>query len=544
MRLIPSGNLLRVTVICGIILFVLTGGLLTFFRLIERDSSKTARREDSFYRILREYDISAEVFIGTEREFEKLDDELNRLEKRTIGVESWLSVLKRRRALANRYPPAAENYHNSIKRAQKAYPQSQPIAALAAAAIVKNTALNKEAENALREQLSMLAGTAFNTMRLYFHVILGDFKNPQRAVLIPPDIHSDGSEELTTNLALLKIIRSDYRGAAAELQTLLSSPYPSDSSIFFTADFLYDFGDLRRSAELFSRINTEEAMIRQADALYLAGFEGSARSIWSILADSAENANENSLYNMAVTADNNEEAYYYLEKLVKSEPSSSDVLQNINSRQFGLIRYSRLLAYDEAIAALDGAKNTTPINYPYIDLEKCKRYPQRYAPARQIAEAWLLLDRHPEDEDLYCWAAWLMLFQRYYDELKILLRRIDQFDFSRQWTEVYGAIQLMQEGELETAEEILRRIDGENADWYVNANLGRILEIYRSTGRALDQYEFASAKIQNPKTAARIQYRIARCYSALGRPADARRALEYAVDLDPENLTARLELER
>jgi len=543
MRLTSSGNLLRITVICGIILFVLTGGVLTFFRLIERGSSKTARQEDSFYRILREYDISAGIFIGTEREFEKLNDELNRMEKKTIGVESWLSVLKRRRALANRYTPAAENYRNSIKRAQKAYPQSQPIAALAAAALVKNTALNKEAENSIRDILPMLTGSAFNSLRLYLHVILGDFKNPGMAVLIPPDIHSDGSEELTSNLALIKILRSDLRGAASELQTLLSSPYPSDSSIFLTADFLYDFGDLRRSAELFSRINTEEAMIRQADALYLAGFEGSARSLWSILSESAE-TNESSLYNMAVTSDKDEEAFYYLEKLNNSKPSPENTIQNINSRQFGLILYSRMLAYDEAIAALDGAKITTPIDYPYIDLEKCKRYPQRYAPARQIAEAWLLLDRHPEEEDLYRWAAWLMLFQRYYDEHKILLNRIEQFQFSRQWTDLYNAIQLMQEGNLETAEEILRRLDGESADWYVHANLGRILEIYRSTGRALDQYEFAASKIQNPKTAARIQYRIARCYSALGRPLEARQALEYAVDLDPENLTARLELER
>ncbi|MDR1870014.1 MAG: hypothetical protein LBQ82_08525 [Treponema sp.] len=543
MRLASGNSFLRVTLICGLILFVLIGGLLTFFRLLERGYSKTARREDSFYHILREYDISAGIFVGTEKEFEKLNAELDRLEKRTIGVESWLSVLKRRRALANRYPPAVENYRSSLKRAQKAYPQSEPITALAAASLVKDTALNKNAENSLRDLLLTLNGTPYNTLRLHLHVILGDFKNPQTALQLP-ELFSDGSEDLSVDLALVKILRSDYREAAADIQTVLNSPSPSASSINLAAEFLYDFGDLRRSAELFSRVEGEDAMIRQADALYLAGFEGSARSIWSILSESPESSNENSLYNMAVTADDNEEAYYYLEKLVKTEPASADANENRNSRQFGLVRYSRLLDYDGAIAALDGAKKTRLDAYPYIDLEKCRRYTQRFIPGRQIAETWLLLERHPEEEDLYEWAAWLVFFQRYYDEAEILLKRAEQFQFSREWAAFYRAILLMREGDLETAEEILRGIPAEAADWYVHANLGRILEAYRSVRQALEQYELAAAKTRNSKTASRIQHRIARCFSTLGDAGEFRRALEYALELDPENVTARLDLDR
>jgi tetratricopeptide (TPR) repeat protein len=46
------------------------------------------------------------------------------------------------------------------------------------------------------------------------------------------------------------------------------------------------------------------------------------------------------------------------------------------------------------------------------------------------------------------------------------------------------------------------------------------------------------------RDAARIQLRIARCFRAMGREPDSRRVLEYALDLDPENLQARLELRR
>jgi hypothetical protein len=50
--------------------------------------------------------------------------------------------------------------------------------------------------------------------------------------------------------------------------------------------------------------------------------------------------------------------------------------------------------------------------------------------------------------------------------------------------------------------------------------------------------------MEDRKTAAKIQLRIAKCFSASERPSEAWRALEYALDLDPDNLTTRLELER
>jgi hypothetical protein len=49
---------------------------------------------------------------------------------------------------------------------------------------------------------------------------------------------------------------------------------------------------------------------------------------------------------------------------------------------------------------------------------------------------------------------------------------------------------------------------------------------------------------QIKKTASRIQQRIARCFVAMGRQSEAMRVLFYALDLDPGNLSARVDLER
>ncbi|MDR0441775.1 MAG: hypothetical protein LBH44_00030 [Treponema sp.] len=526
-----KGGILRITFFAGIILFVLTGIAFTVV-FFTGSRQKGRMQEESFFRILREYDRSTEAAAG--RDFEKLNLELDRLEKRAIGVESWLSVLKRRRALAlqaaHLHPPSAVNYRLSLERAVKAYPWSQPLAALAAAAIVKDTAINRETEEQLRVFLPLLADPAFNTLRLNLHILLGDFRTPARAALLPPFLFSDGTEEITKDFAIMKILHSDIRGAAADIQAVLNSRPPSDDFIRFAAEYFYDFGDLVRSAELFSYIEDDAALLRQADALYLAGLTENARSIWTILANTID---ENSLYNLAVTSKDPLEAAFFLEKLATANSKSE-------SRQQGLIRYSRLLSHQQALALLQN-KDMKPSDYPFIDLEILKRNSQGWQPGRQVAETWLLLDRHPENEDLYEWAAWLMFYHHFYSETGVLFRRAERFQFAGLWVKFYKAVQLMQEGDLDEAGNILRNISGE---WPVYANLGRILEYERSHSRALEQYELAAAKVQDSKTASQIQYRISRCHSAMGRASEVLRTLEYAVELDPGNLTAQLELDR
>jgi len=540
-RIININNLnplLRITLFAGIILFVLAGAVLAVFFLGQRSATRVTRQEESFSRLLRDYDGAFGELTGTERDFAYLNRELDKIEKKALTVESWLSVLKRRRALAGAHPPSNENYRACIERALKAYPMSQPVAAVAAAALVKNTAVDPQSEMKLRDWLSLFQDAEFNALRLSLHVLLGDFRNPARAALLPTDIASDGTEAVNADIAILKALRADYRGAAADIQIMLNSYLSlSDPTLRFAAEYFYDFGDPQRSAEIFNMIvDDEKALVRQADALYLAGFTDMSRSIWSMLAASS---NENSLYNLAITTDDEEEAALWLEKLV-----SLDSVSESGCFQAGLIRYSRFLDYTDALSILQDTEGASPDRYPFVDLEICRRKAQSQESGRQAAEAWLLLDRHPENEDLYNWASRLFFFQRLYSEAGILLRRAAQFQFEGNWVPLYRAILMMSEGDTDAAQETLRSIPAKDAGWAVYANLGRVLEAERSHIRAIEQYEAASERAQNPKTASRIQLRIARCSLTLGHSNEARRSLEYALELDPENLSAGLELER
>jgi len=548
---IPNHKVLRITLISGLIIFILGSGALAVFYLTERNSTKITRQQDNFSRRLSEYDTQF-WDNSANRDFERLTRELDKLEKKTIGVESWLSVLKRRRALARIHQPSLENYRKSVNNAVELYPMSQPIAAIAAEALIRNTAINREAEAKLREWIVLLNDPSFTTLRLGLHILLGDFKNPEKAMQVPVliSISPDITEDILLDMVILRILNNDIHGAASDVQAILRSPSPSVNSLRFSAEFFYDFGDLERSAEIFSLINDEKATGREADALYLAGFEGSARLIWSMLSDSQnEPLKERSLYNLGVTAYDIFEAALYFGKLVNIEIANNVPVSA--EKQFGLIYYSRLLDIPQAINILEKIK---PVNYPYVDLELCKRQAPVRELRKQFAEAWLLLDRHYDNEELYKWVSWLFLFQRNYDELRILLNRVENLKLNGQWTpaywtsthwvEVCRSIELMFEGDIETAGNILRSIPAEEADWTVHANLGRNIEAQRSPSRAIEQYNLALLKTENYKTSAKIQFRIAKCFSALGRADEALRSLQYATELDPENLAVRLELDK
>jgi tetratricopeptide (TPR) repeat protein len=533
-------NKLRITLLAGLILLVLIAGALIIVYFGERNLWKYFRKQDSFANIMREYDANMTEIYGTQREYDRLHRELDRLEKKAISVESWLSVIKRRRFLAKEHPPSMENYRSTVNNALKAYPSSGPITAIASAVLVKNSPVNREVETKIREWLPNITDPSFNMLRLSLHALLGDLNSPQKAQVLPSDIYSDGTEAVTVNLSLLKILRGDYNTASGEIQTLVNGN-PSLDAVRFAAEYNYDFGDILRSAELFSMLNTNDALGRQADALHLAGYTDTAVSIWLIL---AKQSDEISLYNLAVTSQDGDMAEEYLDTLVNLKTVS-----NSDSRQFALIRYSRFLEYSKALALLRGTINFSPKDYPYIDLEICKRLAQEHNPGQQIAQTWLLLDRHEQNEELYKWACWLFFFQRSHSEAAILLDRMEMLKFNQDWVGVYKAINYMIDGNLDKAQETLKAKISPERDWYIFANYGRILESMHSFARAVDLYETAADKLilMDPpknKTAANVQIHIARCYTALKRPGDARRALLFALEFDPDNLTAQLEIDK
>jgi tetratricopeptide (TPR) repeat protein len=559
--------LLRITFFSGLLLLLLIGGLLAGIFVNGRNVVNEAQ-ESAFHRLLREYDFKYRQVIQAgpvmrRQELERLDSDLNRLEKQAEVVEAWLSVLKRRRQLAGLELRYEQSYRQSSQRAAQAFPYSEPIVAIAAAALIYNAAITREGEASLRSTLPLLASPRFAPMRLSLHVLLGDFKSADQALVsLPRDFTAPEyftasaleTEVIYPDLAILKILAGDIPSAAIDIQAGLAA-FPSPGLIRLAAEYFYDFGDLLRSAELFSLLPDEVSLSRQADALWLAGYTDNARAIWSIQAATSTDRpvlpslQNRALYNLALTAETVEEETELFERLVAAPHSTEQGASEDASRRFGLIRLSRLFEAPRAVAILETEKGAGAD--PLIDLEIVKRRTEIGEVARVIAETWLLLGRYPETEYLYQWGAWYFDLQRNYDESARLLKTAARHHFISHWKDFHQALQYVREGNLDAAEDLFAAaasaaVAAEEDQWAASANWGRVLEARRAPVRALEQYELALAVVidLDENIASRIQVRIAHCLKTLGRAAESRRALEYALDLNPDNLTARLELNR
>jgi tetratricopeptide (TPR) repeat protein len=316
---------------------------------------------------------------------------------------------------------------------------------------------------------------------------------------------------------------------------------PAPETLRFAAEFFCDFGDPLRGAELFSRLPGEENLARQADALWLSGHGGAARNIWRVLAASPNTGASGgrdrisrSLYNLASTAATPEEKVSFLERFFTEGWRAAG-----SGLTYGIIGYTRLLDSPRAITLLEEQDRA---HEGLLDLELFRRKQDLWPVDRTIAELWLLLGRHPQDEGLYQWGAYYFDRQKQYGETAFLIKTAQENHLEGPWIKLSQGIALVREGRLDEGEALLRELSGRI--WQADANIARILEARRSHAAALEYYEAASARVTAAKDAARIQLSKARCLRALGRFGEIRRVLEYAGELDPENLNIRLELHR
>jgi tetratricopeptide (TPR) repeat protein len=560
-------GLLRITFFAGLPLLILSGGTLIFFSVMGRGFQDPA---GGFHRMLRDYDrqyqamVNNSAYHGAEANkavidnsadsvAEKLSQELDRMEKKAGSVDTFLSILKRRRQLAKLYPQYLPAFRQSARRAGAAYPHSDSLTAIAAASLILNTAITRETEAVLRAALPLLSGPRLETLRLCLHVLLGDLQGPQKALANLPSGFSpalipysfDDRQAIIADAALIKLIGGSSPAEVQELLADFSNDNPAGSglsaqTLHFAAEFFYDFGDPLRAARLFSHIPDEQALSRQADSLWLAGYSGSARNIWNIVLNAHEdNYRTRALYNLALSAETREEAAALLRRLVQLSQTLPQT-EDISCTEAGFIHYSRFFDAPQATAILEGGARSA-----LIDLELLRRRTEMWESGRSIGAVWLLIDRYPDEENPYKWGAWFFDLQRAYNETAILLKTGDRRQFQDTWMPFHRAFLLMVGGNLDEAEQILLNLDsGGKPGWEIQANLGRIYEARLAPGRALEFYEKAAAEVHGKKDASRIQIRIAQCLKILGRPLESRRVLEYALDLNPDNISARLELSR
>jgi tetratricopeptide (TPR) repeat protein len=577
-------KILLQTCLAGVVITLITGGALA--ALIKYSgrtlfSPRPAAEEGVFSRKLRDYDRAAENLPVTDavRSVESLIRLLDDLEKSALGVESRLSVLKRRRALAAGYAVHADSasargagrswsgsdmalasYRASAVRAAAFFPHSGALASVAAEAVTRS-ALRENAGAALSRvipggarQYAAIMGedTRFAPAALGVYVLSGDMADPELALAIPggeallqaaaEHRRFRGRESLILDAAILAVLKNDVPGALERIMPLLEQPAEGGSAgtaLRFGAELLYDFGDPLRAAALFARFGDDRSIARRADSLVLAGQKDAARSLWTVLAAPAlpppssggvsadRDIRIRSLYNLAAGTDEEAAA---LERLLALD----------REHLFGVIRYTRLLPAPRAVAILEDS--ALPDREALADLELLRRRRESWSIDRTVPETWLLINRHPQAEALYQWAGYYFVFQRRYSEVPPLLRAAERNGFTGSWLDLQRALEHIRQGRLDEAEGILKAAVG--ASWEIHANLGRLLEAKRSYTAALENYERAAAPVREKPDAAKLQLRIARCLRALGRERESLRVLEYAQTLDGGNLNIRLERER
>jgi tetratricopeptide (TPR) repeat protein len=563
-----SGNPLKPVSLGGLLLALVLSWTLVFFGVVLEPYtiSEKTEADTSFVRELKALDaLLSSSLPGDPAAAEKT---LRRLEKKARSQEERLSLFKRWRNLARQDRRFVESYISATAAAAGDFAYSEAMAAVAAEALFLSNGFPAEsAVAALESYTGRIRGNFFLPLVISIHVLKSDLQTPYRASAVPdlehmlasglPRLSNAAGESLLLDEALLWAIKGDVPAASVKINNLLGSHGDKDLVLRAGAEFFYDHANPIRAAGLFARLPKDEDTGREADALALAGEIEKARALWRLLVsprldgdgesgDAPAGGRIRSLYNLAAVSVDGEEEKAWLERLFAGLNRPASVSAGTPAAIFGLIRYTRMLDTPRSIVILAGAEYE---KNPFLDLELFKRRLDTWPVDKSLAEAWLLLGRHSEEERLYQWAAYFFDRQKQYAETARLLKNAANKRISGPWLDLHRALALLREGKTGSGEKILKDALAEQrlspeAAWLYNANLGRLSEGRRSFAAALDYYRSAAALVTDKARAAQLQLRISRCLKVLGRDGESRRAVENALELDPDNLDARYELRR
>ncbi|MDR0551372.1 MAG: tetratricopeptide repeat protein [Spirochaetaceae bacterium] len=317
----------------GVVLIPLTLAALIFAAVSRNSGGANAIRKDGsegWYAALNEFDsLFARYGGGAFTNPNILKTMLDNAEENSVGAESRLSLLKRRRLLAKTAGGHAgaeqqekaftEDYYLSAKRAAADFPYSAPIAALACEALVmratpagKQALERTDAEFIARQTQVMLntgpiSEAVFLPLAFSFLALTGELASPGAALAQTnaPAMFAAAAQSpenapirntLLLDTALLHILAGgtapSWEGAASKeaadsalpfIAPLRAAPELPDNTRRFLANYYYDFGDMLTAGEMFSTLRDAESIEMAADALYLAGEKLGALNFWRLL---------------------------------------------------------------------------------------------------------------------------------------------------------------------------------------------------------------------------------------------------------------------
>ncbi len=459
--------------------------------------------------------------------------------KDSLGVESFMSVLSRRRRLSAQHPdPYARSYLSAALEASERFPYSDPLCASVVDAALACPPGDAEAAAALRTSAPRLNAEAFPSLRAAAERRLGA-SGPSSSLPVPmllgaADAYAradaGASEALAVDAALASLLGGDALGA----RTIVRDRFPrpdelSPRNVRFAAELEYDFGDRRQAAALFSRLDGAENALRRADAAFLAGDLAQARIGWTEAAGSSPSAASIALYNLATHAAAADSGVAYARRLVAAAPDFEP----------GRVLLARLADESSALGVAGGSAGAG-----LVELERIRTGAPAAGYDRTRALLWMLLNAHPRLEQAAEWTAWYAARNGDFDEALLAAASYAQESGPASWTGFYEGLVYARDGRLDEAGRAFGRAAAAGGDWRLAANEALVLESKRSTADALKRYEIAASLRPLPADAAEIQLRISRLLRSLGRDSDAERALRYAADLDPGNRRVRADLRK
>lgn len=496
-------------------------------------------------------ELDAAIAAGGTPSSGKLAAMLDRAEKRALSVESGLSVLKRRRALASRFPEFRSPYVAASIRLATRFPHAESAAAVAAEALLAAGELTSAASYAAR--LTDPRFLPIKTAILIESKALSDAGSltaeAETALLAASQVYASSdpsaSSALAVDAAIVLLLTGDGKAALdVARERVGTSPVDAGgSAASFLAELEYDFGDASVAAALFSMKDGVASALRRADAATLASDYVTAREAWKTVVSSSTDPTIAgiALYDLAATSsvagltgqdEARDEEAAYLERLLALDAGHAA----------GAVRLARLYPGKRGDAVLDRA--SAKRGDGLIDLERIRRASADAGPGKTIAALWLLMNRRGDDVRIPRWAAYYMETYGAVKDLQVVLATAKRKGIDEPWLDFHEALGAARAGKLDDAERGFSRAANTEGDWRLAADLAVVSEAQRSMKTALERYEIAASIALDPPSRAELQLRIARCLEALGKENEARRVLAYALELDPENRTARLALKR
>ncbi|MDR2601302.1 MAG: hypothetical protein LBC53_02460 [Spirochaetaceae bacterium] len=502
---------------------IFLSGLLFVNHSLNKDpfGGKKKNETSNWNKKLNDFDALYDRYINGNARIKSgvLETMLDALEKNSVGAESRLSLLKRRRALAalskNGFvKDAAEaredfltGYRDAAYRAAEDFPYSSAVCAIAAEAVFWNAArpstfgsknsrglfLEKDEKEKIKSLCASLldSGPLLQNVYLplvfYFLSLNGSIGSLEDALQrekgldvfsttarnIKPETPEEERlrETLIVDSALISLLKEETRDEAGQFITMLNTEKESGKrTVNFLADYYYDFGGMTAASEFFLRLQNTYGIEMAACALYLAGKHESALNFWRILRSSKQAQPEERLraiYNItSLQTSGGEEspAPSPSENSVKDFEAiftaEEDAISGKEITTPAFVLYTRLLpgARGKALLEADENKRTNVL----IDWEIVRRETVNNTIKKNIGETWLLLNRHPSNYTVYEWAAWYFERQKEYGEASLLKNAAVKNAVNVPAVFINEAINLIHAGELDKAEEILAKLKKEN----------------------------------------------------------------------------------